>query len=69
MLETFSTIETQPYVPYKLTKIIRTQFTFVSCCLSQCICLKYKNIAHLKIINFDAAALKEDGLRLKFCLL
>lgn len=68
MLETFSTIETQPYVPYKLTKIIWTQFTFVSCCLNVFV-LKYKNIAHLKIINFDAAALKEDGLRLKFCLL
>ena len=42
MLETLSTIETQPYV------------------------LKYKNIARLKIINFDTAALKEDGLRFFF---
>lgn len=40
MLETLSTIETQPYVPYKLTKIIRTQFTFLSYCLSQFICVK-----------------------------
>lgn len=69
MLETLSTIETQPYVPYKLTKIIRTQFTFLVTVYLNLFVLKYKNIARLKIINFDTAALKEDGLRFFFCLL